>query len=182
MKTPTASSVIFIMDNTALALLVAIFSLRDYALILRILVIHFFLDLELEPFDSPHWIQSWDRLKAPPQTWIISLYTAWSFTTACIPWICALSTITLNLRKPYSTLLISQNFCWMWWWILNSLIIFFISFSTSCTTEFTDPWFQASISTLSFQLDLLDSWGCTNLLNSTSLLLGLMKCEFTNHT
>ena len=51
MTTPTASSVSFILDNIAFAPLVAIVSLRDYALILGIPVIHFLMDVELEPFN-----------------------------------------------------------------------------------------------------------------------------------
>ena len=64
---PTASSVRFILDNIAFTVLVAIFCLRDYTLILRLLVTHSLMVLELEPFNLPRWLQTWDSPKASPQ-------------------------------------------------------------------------------------------------------------------
>ena len=56
-KTPTASYGSFSLYNIALAGMLSIVRLRDYALTLGILVIRFLTDLEFEPLNSPRCLQ-----------------------------------------------------------------------------------------------------------------------------
>ena len=69
MTTPTSLFVSFIWGNIDFALLVVNVPLRDYSIIIRILMIHLLLALELENFDWTNWLQYWGRLKVSPQPW-----------------------------------------------------------------------------------------------------------------
>ena len=62
------------MDNIYFAPLVSIVHLHYYALILGILVIHSLVDPELEPFNSPCWLQFGVGWKRPLNTLLFCFF------------------------------------------------------------------------------------------------------------
>ena len=73
-KTATAPSVRFILDSITFAPMVAIFLLCDYALILGIQLIHFFMALKLEPLMCHPVDLNLGYVKSVPSTPYLLIY------------------------------------------------------------------------------------------------------------
>ena len=83
--TPTSLSISFIRAIIVFAFLLDIFILWNYAFVLWILMIHFLLVIELDPFDLPWLLWSWFRSTVPPFPLLVFFYTSWIFTTTYNP-------------------------------------------------------------------------------------------------
>ena len=143
--TPPASSVIFILNKISLAPLLSIVCLRDYALILVILEIHFLIALKLENFISPCWIQLGIGLNLPFNPLLVYFLDGIKIHYRSY----LLYTIThgsplLPLKRIESLL--------MWWWIYLTcnLCFYLLIFNLMYNLTFPDPCFKLMVQLLIF--------------------------------